>query len=395
VNAAACLAVLLGLAVPAAPGAERGLPPPPVQSSEGFFAVAALEANLALRAPVLTFADTIRRGLEAAARPGLRPPARPVLILLGDATNDTRVIAVRAADAAGGPRERIELPDPEHADLDAFRAAIVGALLREWLHAAAARTGRTPAGVPDWLAAGLARHLVRERRAADFDAVYEQWSRGRLPAVADLLAFEPAAAARHPALQAVLAGWLAGRPDDGFRALLGRLADGSAWSAASVAAALRRDGSPAALDEEWDAWMAGGVRDVREPGATSPLSVRVFRSLLLLYPADHGIVVQDAWRGRTFAECLALPRSAERRAAAAAQALRIRVFAAGRDAALQDVAGAYARFLDALAADAKPAALQELLRAAEEARGQLETRAAGGATLRDTPRPAPAKKEPR
>lgn len=358
--------------------------PAGIISNDGSILIAAAPSTLAYRTPVLTFVENTRRDFLHAARLEMPPLSQPIVVVLGDSTNDTRVTGSRASNPAGGEYERIDLPDPEHGDLDAFRAAVVRALVREWMLAARPSDATAPSvRPPAWLLDGLARHIGRRQRQADIEAVHDQWACGRLPPPGDLLAGEPAGAMLHPALPAVVCAWLLDHPGDTLGTLLRRLAGGEVWTSGLVAACLRVRGDPAGLGEDWDAWQARAVCEVRQPGVTTPGVVRAFRAQVLIYPGDYGIAIPDAWRGRTFDECLSLPPSTALRAAVTDKAVRLQLFAAGRDGTLQRVAGAYALFLEAWARGEPRDELRALLTRANEAMGQLEARAAKGETLRE------------
>ncbi len=361
--------------------------PSVIFSGDGLFAISAPPATAEYRAAVLTFAHTVQQGLEHDLRVTWPRPDHPIVIALGIATNDTRILAARLADSDGGGREQIEIPDPEHGDLDLLRACVTRALLRQWLRAAAANGASSgPVLPPDWLILGISRHLGGQHRLDDADAVYAQWSRGRLPTARELLTAEPCAAMRDPAMQAVVAAWLLGQPNAVGGQILRRLSKGTPWTPALVATLVcGAVGDSLALDEAWDAWQLSSVRDVRQPGTTSAAVAQAFQSQLLLYPADYGIVTADGWRGRTFSECLDLPRTDALRDAVLAKARQLRLFATGRDTTLQHVAEAYAQVLDALASGAPTAVLKPRLAAADDACRQMMARIGQGGALRDPP----------
>lgn len=359
--------------------------PAAIVSSDRCFQIAAAGASQAFRLPVLTFCDTFRRNFLREARLELPPPAHPVTVYLGDATNDTRVLRARVSLAsAGRPRERIEVPDPEHADLNALRCALARIFAEDWEYSVApADAQAAPASAPDWFLYGLARHIGNTTRGEDFDLVYAQWSRGRLPPVSEWLAAEPRPALSHPAVAAVLAAWILDRPGKPVAELLRGLAAGHPWSGEQAVRALRGGDDPGGLNESWDAWLTAGARAVRQLGVTPPAVVARFRSQLLVYPADTGAPVPQSWRGRTLSECVDAAPDASMRDAARNRAMRIRLFAAGRDATLRRVADAYGVVLDGIAAGVAPEKLRVLLLQAEEMRKDMERRAAAGETLRD------------
>jgi hypothetical protein len=343
---------------------------------------------------VLTFAHNVQAALEHNVGLAWPRPEHPILIVLGVATNDYGIGAARVSAPGGGARERIEIPDPEHGDLDLLRATLVGALLREWLAAGAtnANAAATLAAPPAWFSAGLARHLGGQSRESDAALVYEQWSRGRLPTARALLADETNAAWRHPALSAVMVAWLLEQPDNAALRLLQKLAGGARWTPALLARVMvGENAGELALDESWDAWQCAVIHQVRQPGTTTPVVARAFAAQVLLYPADYGIVTPKGKgvNGLTPTEVLALPRTDNARAAALDKARQLRLFAAGRDAALRQTAEAYARIFDGFVHDEAAAALQPRLAAAEAAYRALLARVAKEGALRDPPPPEP------
>ena len=380
-----------------APVADRPMPAglslhATILASDNAFEISAAPASFAYRGPVLIFADNFRKEFLRVTRLESGRVEHAIAIRLGDNTNDVRVTGSFGPGAAGGEREWIEIPDPEHADLDALRAALADALVREWRRRLpVSRDATPPQAPPAWLVAGAARHAGGEHRMEDFDLVQQQWKRGRLPPLAELLSAEPPAAMRHPGLQAVLVAWMLDRSDKAFAVLLRRLAEGTPWSAALIAETLQEKKDIAGLAGEWDAWQTAATREIRQVGVTTPAVVSAFRSQLQIYPGDCGLPAADAWRGRTFDECLSWPATGAVKTALQNKAMELRIFAAGRDGALLGVAELYAKVLDAAARREEPDKLRAMLALAETGRAQLEARTATGEVLRD---PVPAMVKP-
>ena len=388
---ARCAAVLLVAGVAAAGDDPAVAAPLPdlvprgaLLSSDNAFEVSAVQERMGVRGPVLFFAGQFRREFLRATH---LVPGRvdyPISIHLGSSTSDVSVAGSFTRGLTGVEREWVEMPDPQHADLDLLRTVLAQAMAREWRRSlTVAPDAKPPQDPPAWLFAGLARHLGAAHRMEDLDLVHAQWQRGRLPALAELLASEPPVALQHPALQAVLVAWLLDRPGEPIAGVMHRLAGGTPWSPALVAGVLQARNSLTALGEEWDAWQVNAMREVRQVGVTTPGMVQAFSSQLLLYPADCGLAIAEPWRGRTLGECLGWPLTPELREALAAKAVVVRNAAAGRDGALQGVARAYESFLEAVAAGEAADKLRRMLAQAEAARLQLEARAARGELLHD------------
>ena len=355
-----------------------------ITASDNSFEITAVPARAEVRWPVLVFAERFRQEFLHTTRLTFGRIEHPIAIQLGGNTNDQRVLGSFAPGVTGGEREWIEMPDPEHADLDWLRVALAQALAREWRRALPAAPDRKPPqDPPAWLLAGMARHVGAGHRIEDLDDVHAQWQRARLPPVTELLSAEPPAVLQVPALQAVLAAWLLDHPGEPFGALLRRLAAGTPWSPALVAEILRQPGGISEMGEDWDAWQMTAMHEIRQAGVTTPGMVRAFRSQLLIYPGDCGLLFAKAWRGYSFAECLDWPSTPEVQSALRNKAAAIGVFAAGRDGALQRVAAAYVAFLEALANGTDPRHARSLLAQAEEGRRALEARAAKGEVLRE------------
>ena len=126
---AGLLAGLLVLAARAAPPtAEAWLPRATMVSRDQSVTITAAPATLGYRGAVLIFVDRFRRDFLRVTQLELGRVASPMLIHLGDATNDLRVLARHGAMVTGGAQTWLELPDPEHANLDELRTALALAL---------------------------------------------------------------------------------------------------------------------------------------------------------------------------------------------------------------------------------------------------------------------------
>jgi hypothetical protein len=352
--------------------------------------VAAPPATAGYRGPLLIFVDRFRCAFQKVTQLEPVRGALPLVIRLGSATNDVRVRAEHGVTAEGEVQTILELPDPEHADLDELRAVLAQALVRQWRRAQGWRPDGGPGTPPAWLLAGVARHADAGRRLEDFDQIQEQWLRGRLPPLAELLAGTWSAALQHRALQAVLAAWLLERPAaEPLGVTLRRMEGGAPWPAVLLPTNQPVSAGLGALAEEWDAWMVRTLREIRQPGVTTPGQVRAFRAHLLIYPGDHDLPMPDGWRGRTLQECLGWPDTPEVRNAWCSQGTLIRLFAVGRDGTLQRVAADYTALCEALAAGASAREAQVLWKKAEEGRGRMEARVRNGVLLQDPAADAP------
>ncbi|MDX9866664.1 MAG: hypothetical protein RBT78_01945 [Kiritimatiellia bacterium] len=366
--------------------ARRSAPAAAITSRDGTVVVRAPVAMASYRAPVLVFVDRTREELARATRLRLVTPSCPLEIVIGDRRDgDTRVLGSRVLDPGGGVFERIELPDPEAADLGRFRRAISLALLRAWMVEAGGREG-VMRDVPLWLVDGVVRHTGRETRQQDIDRTLLLWSRACLPPAAALFAGESVAASREPAVAAVLASWLLERRPDGlpFEKLLRAAAQGQAWGPEAAARMLTGAEDTLAFDAALDLWFAALGRTVVKPGLTSSGIVRRFRSRLLLYPAFYGTTWGYERPHLTFREAAMRSDEPEVRRRAAVQARLIEMAAVGRDGMLLAVSEAYASFLQGVSSGAAQGELLRRLMEAEGMRRELELRTGRGMVLQRT-----------
>ncbi|HPO39027.1 MAG TPA: hypothetical protein PLU38_07705 [Kiritimatiellia bacterium] len=380
---AALVWVCMGLAQTAeGPRLPRGAAPAaPVYSRDGTVVVYAPGDKAGYRMPVLTFVTQFSAELQRVLRLKLGSQLAPLEVAIGGQSDgDTRVLTVRLRDAGGGVvRERIELPDPEAADLDLFRRAVCVALLRGWM-AEAGGTEATMQDVPGWLIDGLLRYIDRERRQADVDRTLLLWSRACLPPAAALLEADSLAATREPAVAAVLASWLMERRDgvSHLERLLRAAATGTPWSVGQAARLLAGGDDAAAFDAHVDRRLLAESRVVARPGLTTAGIVRRFRAHLLLYPAFYDKNLSDTHPWCTLQQAVVRAQDPAVRAAAAAQGVRMKIAAVGRDGMLLAVSEAYSTFFGALARGAKQGELTRLLLEAEGMRRTLERRVAQG-----------------
>ncbi|MFA7172516.1 MAG: hypothetical protein WC340_03730 [Kiritimatiellia bacterium] len=357
------------------------VPAQPMYSGDGAVIVFSSVAKAAYRGPVLLFVNRTRelflQGLNIT--PGSLNC--PLEIRIGDQSDgDVSVLSQRIRDTKGNLRERIELPDPEAADLTRFRRAIVIAFLRVYM----VNTGGTDAtmqDLPNWLIDGAIRYLDGTQRQADLDRAYLLWSHACLPPAAELYAFDSYAAQVEPALAATLAGWFMESRGTLFKKLLKEAANNKSWSPTYIARILA-DSSVEEFDQIMDQrWQTLGHR-VASPGVTTAGIMRRFRSELLLFPCDYGMMFNSERAYYTFQEALVAPEDEDLRRAAMNSSARIRMAAIGRDGMLIAVSEAYVNFLQAFAKGAKPGELAKMLHHAESIRRELELKLEGGTVLK-------------
>ena len=373
--------------MPRSPRLDR--PAPPVYSRDGTVVVFSPQSKAQYRAPVLTFVSKHSEELQRVLKLKLGSQACPLEISIGNKSDgDTRVLSARLRDPGDGSlRERIELPDPEAADLELLKRAVGVALLRAWM-VDAGGTDATMRDLPLWLIEGVLRYTDQKRRQEDVDRTLLLWSRACLPAATELFSMDSLAAKREPAVAAVLGSWFMEKRGGTllFETVLRAAATGTEWSPQRAAMLLEGTDDLAVFDEKVDARMLAEGRVVITPGLTTEGIVRRFRSHLLIVPAFYGKTLAQNRLPCSFQEVVPYAADPGVRSAAAAQAARVKMAGVGRDGMLLAVSEAYAGFLETLAKGAKPGELSRLLHEAEGMRRTLEAYTAGGKTLQRTVR---------
>jgi len=377
----------VGYAQPDGPRlAHAGVPAAPVYSKDGAVVVYSPASKAGYRMPVLSFVNQKRDELQRALRLKLGSQACLLEVAIGGQSNgDQRVLATRLRDAGGGIRERIELPDPEGADLACFRRAICVALLRAWM-VDAGGTEATMRDLPTWLIDGMLRYMDRAKRQADVDRTLLLWSRACLPPAAELFAFEGLATSREPAVAAVLASWFLEKRQNALviESLLRSAATGTSWKPEMAGMLIAGTNDLHALDAYVDKRLLAEGRVVAKPGLTADGIVRRYRANLVLYPASFGKTLGQKRVWCSFQEAVTRSGDPNVRLSAAAQLGRVKVAAVGRDGMLLAVSEAYAAFLEALVRGAQEGELSRLLMEAEGMRRVLEQKAMRGEILQRT-----------
>lgn len=338
------------------------------------------------RTPVLIFADNARADFFRATRLSITNQPTPITIFIGNQRDgDKRVFSSRIRLSSDEVIERIELPDPEAADLLHVRRAIWLAFYRSWLVSTGGGHEVTLTKLPTWMAEGIIRKMDKITWAADIDRVLQLWSHAALPSARELLAAKNATATE-PALGTVMAAYLSERKtlegENVLDALIKAAALGKDWTPERICATITNTSDLDKLDENLDLWLIALALKVVTPGTTSEGNVERFRSSLLIYPADYGKFFSTSKPCITFHELLAYTSDPLLRQAAAGQARWVRMGAIGRDELLMNLAERYVAFLDAFASGKKGGELIRLLMLAEAQRKELEQTVRDGKTLK-------------
>jgi hypothetical protein len=362
------------------------MPAAPIWSSDRLICVRSSLAMAGYRAPVLMFTDNARAEFFRATRVTFIDPPVPITIFIGNKRDgDTRVLSSRLRLSDNEVIERIELPDPEAADLTLFRRTIWMALYRSWLVASSGGEESTLSKLPIWLAEGAIRKMDKATWAADMDRILALWSHASLPPAKKLLLAKNGASAE-PALGTVLIAYLTERKTAEGKSILDVLiqqaAAGNDWSPDRIATAITGAPDLHRLDEDMDLWLLSLSKKVVFPGLTSEGILERFRSTLLIYPSDYGKFFDYRKPCITFHELIQVENDKVMKQAALGQAKWIRMATLGRDTRLGEVAEHYVAFLEAYAAGKKSEELTNLLSVAEAQRKELEQLVRDGKTLK-------------
>jgi len=362
------------------------MPAAPIFSNDRLICVRSSLAMARYRTPVLLFADNVRSEFLRSARLTFTNPPAQLEIMIGNKRDgDTQVLSSRICISEKDVLERIELPDPEAADLTLFRRAIYLALYRSWLVASSGGTEATLSKLPIWLVEGAIRKMDKTTWSADIDRVLSLWSHAQLPPAHALLIAKNGSASE-PALGAVLVAYLSERKGlEGKKpldVLIKNASIGDDWSIEKIAVAITQTTDLQRLDEDLDLWLLALSKKVVLPGMTSEGVLQRFRSSLLIYPSDYGKLFNPKKPYITLQDLLETKDDPALRKAARGQARRIGMEAIGRDATLLGVAESYVSFLEAYASGKTGTDLERLLVDAEAQRKAIEQAVQTGKTVR-------------
>jgi len=384
------LSALAGLAQTSAPPvmllSPRALmPAAPIFSSDRLICTRSSLAMAGYRTPVLLFTDNTRSEFFRATRLVFPTPPAQLEILIGNKRDgDKQVFSSRIRLSDKDVVERIELPDPEAADLTLLRRAIWLALYRSWLVSSSEGNETTLTKIPLWMAEGSIRKMDKVTWAADIDRILWLWSHAALSPARELLLAKNGAASE-PAIGTVLVAYLSERKgSEGkkpFDILLKNASAGNDWSIERIAGAITGTTDLQLLDEDLDLWLLSLCKKVVLPGMTSEGVLQRFRSSLLIYPSDYGKLFDSKKPYITFQELLETKDDLVLRKAALVQARRIGMAAIGRDTTLTGLAERYMAFLEAYASGKQGPDLARLLAEAEAQRKGVEQAVQTGKTL--------------
>ena len=255
--------------------------PAPMQSADGTLYVGCQTNDRApMRAPVLRFAETVKRHFEADFLP-LGSVESPLSILLGSETNAVSTLVKDRFTLRDQSFSQliIRVPNPDTVDLERLRTAIIEALLRERTRALAGTY--TALTWPPWFLQGAVDSSKGNLALAEaYERAFALREAGTLPTPEALLA--PGAPAPDPAVATCFARWLltlgtqtytpreGETPDETERALVAARRDRvrrlealltTPWTAEAL---LPLDAATA-----WEAWLNERERAVLLPGVVT------------------------------------------------------------------------------------------------------------------------------
>ncbi|MDA3925943.1 MAG: hypothetical protein PF904_14700 [Kiritimatiellae bacterium] len=360
---------------------QSRFPAPPMYSGDGAVVVLSSVDKASYRGPVLVFVNRTRDMFLQGVNLKMGSLDCPLEVKIGDKNDgDKSVLSMRVRDKQGALREKIELPDPEAADLTRFKRAIIVAFLRVYM-VDQGGTDKTMQNLPNWLIDGVIRHLEGVHRQADLDRTHLLWSNACLPPAEVLYRFDSSAAKSEPAVAAVLAGWFMEKRGVGFKALMKGVANGRKWSP-EYAAGLLVDTFAGEFDMMFDMRLQALGRRVVKPGVTTAGIMRRFRSELLLFPSDYGMMFSKKQSYYNFGDAVTEAEDVNLQKSALARVVNIKMAAVGRDGMLLALSERYIKFLTAFAEGAEQSDLMKMLMQAESMRCDLENRLGSGAVLK-------------
>ena len=362
------------------------MPAAPIWSNDRMICVRSSMAMAGYRTPVLMFADNARADFFRATRLNFSNQPAPITIFIGNQRDgDKRVLSTRIRFSSEEVIERIELPDPEAADLLHLRRSIWLALYRSWLVSTGEGQEATLTKLPIWMAEGVIRKMDKTTWSCDIDRVLQLWSHASLPSARELLAAKNPAST-DPALGTVMVAYLSEhKTSEGknvLDALIKAAAQGNNWTPERICLTITDTPDLEKLDESLDLWLLSLTQKIVIPGTTTEGSIERFRSNLLIYPSDYGKFFNHNKPCITFYELIQYVKDLQLRQAAASQAKWVRMGALGRDETLGSLAERYVTFLDAFVSGKKSGELMRLLTLAEVQRKELEQTVRNGKTLK-------------
>lgn len=289
-------------------------------------------------------------------------------------------------------QQQIDVINPEKIDQEDILEALVELLMNRYVIEGQTTSQRKAhlGSVPEWLSVGLAQNLFPQLRSRNRQGGLARWNHQEKLMWEDLMKLDSMPAGRWGQKMDAALGiqWLLTlhNADAVLRSYIGRLCSGGNVTPEQFATELLKFPTIVDLEKNWDLWIAQQQDVHDELGEIDQGGIDQLKRLLLINPADYGVVSSKVPSSLTFAQLVEwrdeswLPRLAER------ISIKIKFLSIGRPPEYQDVVNRYAVFLDALRGVApgysgglfghKPSddQLTELLRQANQAVDDLEKR---------------------
>lgn len=320
----------------------------PIYSSDNSYVIFSPVTLNDYRYPILKFVDDFSRNTKTLLQLAGNTSKTATIIELFDGTNEKAgAINKIVIDGIKRERESIVIFNPETVELDALRAALVKAILRNYMREKF-RDSTIFVDPPAWFITGVVYASQRDLRQKCFDRTFQLWSSARLPIVVDLLCDNlDGMEARDPAVSAQLVTWLLDQEPGKLRleSLLERLAAGSNWDKNWIMQALWPEADFLTIDDNWDRWLYMRTHTIFLLGSYSPGITKRFMGQFMIFPADHHLPMVCGWLARNPDVFLHYGKPDLMKRVALEKGAIIRAAAMGRPAEFQQAAELFTTYL--------------------------------------------------
>lgn len=249
-------------------------------------------------------------------------------------------------------QQRLEVGRDDELDQEDVLEGLVWLLLNRWAVALQSPADRANglAGVPDWLAVGVAQNTYPELRTRNAEAVQERWREDRLTPWPALVEQEILPAGRWAAKAEAgqLVAWLLDR-NARMDAFWEAHAKGLRLNAEAVARQVLALGGVEEASQAWEVWLAGQNNRRRAMTGVDAAQVAEFDALSRVDDPELQAVRADVSAPLTLADLVALRKSRWVPALATRRSWQLQMAMLGRAPEWQEVAQRYIHFLEALA----------------------------------------------
>ena len=249
-------------------------------------------------------------------------------------------------------QQRLEVGRSEELDQEDVLEGLVWLLLNRWAVARQTPAQRSVglAGVPDWLAVGVAQNAYPELRSRNAEAVQERWREDRLTPWPDLVEQEILPSGRWAA-KAEVGQWVAWLLERSARmdAFWEAHAKGQRLNAEAVARQVLSLGGVDEASQAWEVWLAAQGNRRRVMTGVDADQVAEFDALSRVDDPELQAVRADVSAPLTLADLVALRTARWVPALATRRSWQLQMAMLGRAPEWQEVAQRYIDFLEALA----------------------------------------------